>query len=257
VLFTVVPQARKSCADPGQLCTEATSPVATAKPNQRLILALMVARFSHAHHAIMVLAVRVAPTEALRHEWIWRDCSFHQPRRPAMYKFLSHVRRHASTSRMPVNAASRPSGRWLIATLVVSIALSAQLLQAQEVEYTPTVTEPLAAESDENGLAWKVLVDAVNLGSEETRIIELTFPAGYSTRSHTHNAVEIFYVLEGRFGHEVNGKPAVLEPGDIGIVRPGDLVVHSVDDDDPAVVLAIWVPGGAAAPFGWLLESEQ
>lgn len=115
--------------------------------------------------------------------------------------------------------------------------------------YAYTVTEPLAEQVLDSGFAWKILVDAANLGGEDTRIAELTFPAGYAGQAHVHGAVEIFYVLSGRFGHTVNGQEAVLAPGEIGIVRPGDDVIHFVDGDAPATVLTIWVPGGADAPF--------
>ena len=105
-------------------------------------------------------------------------------------------------------------------------------------------------ESAEGGpLEWKVLVDAANLGGIETRIAELTFNTDYEGQPHTHDAIEIFYVLSGRFGHNVNGEPGVLEAGEIGICRPGDTIIHSVEGDEPAVVLTIWLPGGAAAPF--------
>lgn len=94
----------------------------------------------------------------------------------------------------------------------------------------------------------KILVEAANLGSEEVKIAELTFPVGYSGSSHLHGAIEIFYVLKGRFGHSVNGVDAILGVGEIGIVKPGDTVTHSVHGDGAATVLTIWVPGGAGAP---------
>ena len=94
----------------------------------------------------------------------------------------------------------------------------------------------------------KILVEAANLGSEEVKIAELTFPVGYSGSGHLHGAIEIFYVLKGRFGHSVNGVDAILEVGEIGIVKPGDTVSHSVHGDGAATVLTIWVPGGAGAP---------
>ena len=94
----------------------------------------------------------------------------------------------------------------------------------------------------------KILVEASNLGSEEVKIAELTFPPGYAGSGHLHGTIEIFYVLSGHFGHTVNGVDAVLAPGEVGIVKPGDTVTHSVHGDDAATVLTIWVPGGAGAP---------
>jgi len=121
-------------------------------------------------------------------------------------------------------------------------------VNAQEVEYRP-ITSNALRESAGGAIGFKILVDAANLGGEESRIAELTFPAGYAGQSHLHDAIEIFYVLSGQFGHEVNGVSGVLEAGDIGIVRPGDTVAHSVSGNEAAVVLTIWLPGGAAAPF--------
>ena len=120
---------------------------------------------------------------------------------------------------------------------------------AQSVEYRALNPEALTESEPGGALTWKILVDAANLGGTETRIAELTFNTDYEGQPHTHDAIEIFYVLSGRFGHNVNGVPGVLEPGQIGICRPGDTIIHSVEGDEPAVVLTIWLPGGAAAPF--------
>lgn len=97
-----------------------------------------------------------------------------------------------------------------------------------------------------NGLAIKVLVEASNLGGREVEIGEITFPVGSgATRTgHRHGAVEIFYVLEGQLDHIVNGESHLLEPGGVGIVRPGDEVVHRVVGDAPVRALVIWAPGG-------------
>lgn len=119
----------------------------------------------------------------------------------------------------------------------------------QDPIYRSITAEALRESPAGSAIAFKILVDAANLGSEEARIAELTFPAGYAGPSHTHEAIEIFYVLSGRFGHNVNSIPGILEPGDVGIVRPGDSIIHTVEGDAPAVVLTIWLPGGAKAPF--------
>lgn len=130
-----------------------------------------------------------------------------------------------------------------IATLLPLLAM------AQDVAYEPVTREALRQSPGGDAIDFKVLVDAANLGGEETRIAELTFSPDYAGPPHAHDAIEIFYVLSGRFGHNVNGTQAVLEPGDIGICRPGDTIIHSVEGEEPAVVLTIWLPGGAAAPF--------
>lgn len=133
--------------------------------------------------------------------------------------------------------------------LLFALALLPSLGLAQGLEYRPLNTDSLRESAEGGALEWKVLVDAANLGGIETRIAELTFNTDYEGQPHTHDAIEIFYVLSGRFGHNVNGVPGVLEAGEIGICRPGDTIIHSVEGDEPAVVLTIWLPGGAAAPF--------
>lgn len=117
------------------------------------------------------------------------------------------------------------------------------------VEYRPLNPEALRESSGGGPIDFRVLVDEINLGGTEARIAELTFNPDYEGQPHTHDAIEIFYVLSGRFGHSVNGEMGILEPGDVGICRPGDTIIHSVESDEPAVVLTIWLPGGAAAPF--------
>ena len=138
--------------------------------------------------------------------------------------------------------------RFTKAVLALLLLLPASLL-AQDVDYRPVSPEALRESPGGGPIDFKVLVDAANLGGEETRIAELTFNPDYEGQPHTHDAIEIFYVLSGRFGHNVNGVPGVLEAGDIGICRPGDTIIHTVESDEPAVVLTIWLPGGAAAPF--------
>jgi len=133
--------------------------------------------------------------------------------------------------------------------IVLGFTITTAWAQEEVTGYQAVTNEPLRESPASNPILFKILVDAANLGGEETRIAELTFPAGYAGQGHLHDAIEIFYVLSGRFGHEVNGQAGILEPGDIGIVRPGDTVAHSVQGDEPAVVLTIWLPGGAAAPF--------
>ena len=91
----------------------------------------------------------------------------------------------------------------------------------------------------------KMLVDPSNLGSNLVEVGELFLPveSGESV-AHQHANLEIFYVVEGVLGHEVNGKSYRLEPGEVGIVKPGDTVKHAVLTDVPVKALVIWVPGG-------------
>ena len=135
--------------------------------------------------------------------------------------------------------------------LLPALAMAQSVTQSadQGIEYRPLTKEALLESDPSGALSWKILVDATNLGSSETRIAELTLNTDYVGQPHTHDAIEIFYVLSGRFGHNVNGVPGVLEPGEIGTCRPGDIIIHLVEGDEPAMVLTIWLPGGAAAPF--------
>lgn len=139
--------------------------------------------------------------------------------------------------------------RTMIQILIGIATLLPLLAVAQGVAYEPVTREALRQSPGGGAIDFKVLVDAANLGGEEARIAELTFSPDYESQPHTHEVIEIFYVLSGRFGHNVNGTLAVLEPGEIGICRPGDTIIHSVEGEEAAVVLTIWLPGGAAAPF--------
>lgn len=130
--------------------------------------------------------------------------------------------------------------------LVTAIGGTGSAQDAPNYDYTTRGTRIFQAPGSD--FMAKILVEAANLGSEEVKIAELTFPVGYSGSGHLHGAIEIFYVLKGRFGHSVNGVEAVLGVGEIGIVKPGDTVTHSVHGDGAATVLTIWVPGGASTP---------
>lgn len=107
--------------------------------------------------------------------------------------------------------------------------------------------------SPQSGLTIRMLVEASNLGSGEVEVGEITFPAGsLPPRGHTHGAIEIFYVLSGTLVHVVNGEEHRLEPGMVGVVKPGDEVIHRVPGAEPVRALVIWAPGGEAerlAPF--------
>ncbi|MDT8320020.1 MAG: cupin domain-containing protein [Xanthomonadales bacterium] len=134
--------------------------------------------------------------------------------------------------------------------IVACAALSLPaLVSAQGLDYSPVVRDALRQSSGKGALNFRILVDAANLGGEETRIAELTLSQDYVGHAHTHGTIEIFYVISGRFGHNVNGEMSVLEPGEIAIYRPGDTIIHSVEGDEPVVLLTIWLPGGATAPF--------
>ena len=97
------------------------------------------------------------------------------------------------------------------------------------------------------GSRWKLLLDESNLGGKEIEAVELSLPAGTTVGSHPHGSVEIIYVLAGVYDHEVNGKLYRLQPGMVGIVRPGDKVRHLVPQEGAARLLILWAPAGEAA----------
>jgi quercetin dioxygenase-like cupin family protein len=104
---------------------------------------------------------------------------------------------------------------------------------------------------DIGAVAVKVLVEEANLGGSEVEIVEMTFPPGGPDAGggHRHGRVEIFYVLSGVLEHEVDGEAHRLEPGMVGIVRPGDVVAHRVLSAEPVRTLVVWAPAGELARF--------
>ena len=64
--------------------------------------------------------------------------------------------------------------------------------------------------------------------------------------AHTHQSLEVIYVLSRTFGHEVNGHYYLLKPGMVGVVRPGDHVRQLVPKEQDARALLIWAPAGEA-----------
>ena len=96
---------------------------------------------------------------------------------------------------------------------------------------------------------WKLLLDQSNLGGRELEMVELTLPAGEVVGAHRHGSVEIFYVLSGTLGHEVNGEMYMLTPGMVGVVRPEDSVRHVVPKEADVKLLVIWAPAGEAKTF--------
>lgn len=108
--------------------------------------------------------------------------------------------------------------------------------------------------------SWKLLLDQSNLGGMEMEIMEIILPAGTHTVPHPHGSIEVIYVISGQVGHEVNGELYQLDPGMLGIVRPGDKVRHIVTGQD-AKILVIWAPGGEAKRLfdykkGHLIKNE-
>ena len=91
----------------------------------------------------------------------------------------------------------------------------------------------------------RILIDSSNIGRDDIEIGELVLPVGSpDSGSNAHNSLEIFYVVEGILGHDVNGEAYSLHPGDVGYLKPGDQIVHRVLSETAVKALVIWVPGG-------------
>lgn len=96
------------------------------------------------------------------------------------------------------------------------------------------------------GTSIKVLVDRMVLGDSGVEIAEATLPvgAGAGPASHRHGTSEMIYVISGELDHVVNGTAYRLTPGMVGVVKPGDTVIHRVVGQVPVKLLLIWAPGG-------------
>jgi quercetin dioxygenase-like cupin family protein len=101
----------------------------------------------------------------------------------------------------------------------------------------------------------RMLLDAPQLGGPEVSAGERTYPANYASAEHTHQSIEILYVLSGEFLHEINGQTHVLKTGMLGFVKPGDKVRHRTGGV-PAKTLMVWVPGGDGTELakGWVSD---
>ena len=99
------------------------------------------------------------------------------------------------------------------------------------------------------GVKWKLVLSELNLGGKELEVAEVLLPAGTATPNHTHAPLEVLYVLEGTYDHEVNGHRYRLTPGMVGIVRPGDQVRHLATNGTDVKLLVLWVPGGTPTPL--------
>lgn len=157
---------------------------------------------------------------------------------------------------MPTSPSGHRPVIGLVATLLlVPAAAVAQEPSASSYEAATSGTRRLAGP---NGLSITLLVESSNLGGDEVELGEVTFPpgSGAGDASHTHGRVEIFYILEGTFDHIVNGEAHRLQPGMVGIVRPGDAVIHRVVGDAPVRALVIWAPGGEAERLAPMFEER-
>lgn len=141
---------------------------------------------------------------------------------------------------------STPRALSFVLCFCAATVLTPGSLPAQ-VRYEKSITGTRVFEG-RGGLAITMLVEAANLGSRDVEVGEITIPAGAGAgeRRHRHGAIEIFYILSGELEHVVNGTAYLLKPGMVGIVRPGDTVVHRVPGAEAVRAVVIWTPGGEA-----------
>ena len=104
----------------------------------------------------------------------------------------------------------------------------------------------------------RMLLDAPQLGGPQVSAGERSYPANYESAEHSHQSIEIIYVLSGEFLHVVNGQTHVLPAGTLGFVKPGDKVRHKTGGG-PARTLMIWVPGtdGTELAREWKSDPAQ
>jgi len=133
-----------------------------------------------------------------------------------------------------------------MAMLATAPALTASPASAEDDRY-PRAGSGTRTLAMPGGTTVKVLLESANLGSDALEVAEITFPAGANPPAvHRHGATEIFYVVEGVLDHVVNGTAHRLEPGMVGIVRPGDEAIHRVASDVPVKALVLRMPGSEA-----------
>jgi quercetin dioxygenase-like cupin family protein len=120
-------------------------------------------------------------------------------------------------------------------------------IEGQAPKPGPLLTDPARGDL-------RMLLDKAGLGSGEVSIGERTYRANYTSTEHVHQGIEILYVLDGEFHHEINGRTYVLRPGMIGVVKVGDKVRHKTGPGGPVRLLMIWAPGeeGARVAQGWV-----
>jgi len=149
--------------------------------------------------------------------------------------------------------------------LALAVATAPGVLSAHGPEHAPPAagadsgtTVPYTAASRGTrelalgGVTIRMLADASNLARDDIEVGELNLPVEYGEgAAHAHGSLELFYVVDGVLGHEVNGTMHRLEPGMLGFVKPGDQVRHAVLSTVPVKAVVIWVPGGEA---GRLIE---
>jgi quercetin dioxygenase-like cupin family protein len=144
---------------------------------------------------------------------------------------------------MSVKRAGRTGAGAVAAAVICVLALTT--IEGQAPPPGPLLTDPTRGDL-------RMLLDKTGLDSGEVSIGERTYPAKYTSTEHVHQGIEILYVLDGEFHHEINGQTYVLNQGMIGVVKVGDKVRHKTGAR-PVKLLMIWAPGeeGSRVAAGW------
>jgi quercetin dioxygenase-like cupin family protein len=98
------------------------------------------------------------------------------------------------------------------------------------------------------GLDLRVRVPAEMTGGLMTSIETINAP-GFGPPLHRHRESEIFYVLEGRYLFEVDGRRLTAEPGDVVTVPGGSAHAFVNVTDAPARQFIQIIPGLDASSF--------
>ena len=96
-----------------------------------------------------------------------------------------------------------------------------------------------------NGTRIEVVLDGAALGSDQMEMALITFPGALNpSTGHRHGSTEVIHILEGELDHGINGTFTRLVPGMVGVVRPGEEVIHRPRGGRPVRALVAWTPGG-------------
>lgn len=92
----------------------------------------------------------------------------------------------------------------------------------------------------------------VLLAPDRRSVSELTFtlveiPPGSGTDEHTHDRVELIYIVEGRATVSCDGQPRFVSQDDVILVRTGELHRVTNGGDETLRMATVFVPGYPAA----------
>jgi quercetin dioxygenase-like cupin family protein len=117
-----------------------------------------------------------------------------------------------------------------------------------ETAYLPPATDDRRVVIPQIGVEVRVCTPRDLTGSG-IELIETVNAPGYGPPLHKHHEAEIFYILEGRFLFEVDGKRIEVKTGDT-VMANGNVPHTFVNiDDRPSRQLVMIVPGFDAFAF--------